>query len=230
MESINQIVKHSARNRCRARYILVCSLITAIISGMVASAKAQTFAEWFRQNSTQRKYLLQQIVALQVYSGYLKQGYQIATKGMTSISGALKTENGLHATYYSRLKSVDPAIKNDNRVKEILSWQQDILVQLAAIDQLTGMTSDERHYLNSVRAAVLKDCDDQINTLQKVVTDGKMEMSDAERMSVIGKIHAAMMNNYRITSGFVTQAEIYAAQRQREKRQTQTEKQLYGFN
>ena len=35
---------------------------------------AQTTAEWFNQKATQKKYLIQQIAALQVYIGYLQKG------------------------------------------------------------------------------------------------------------------------------------------------------------
>jgi len=230
MESISHLRKRSNRIMRRARPLLVLSLFTAICISTAATAKAQTFAEWFEQNKTQKKYLLQQIAALQVFSGYLKQGYQVASKGLGSISGSLKTENGLHTTYYNRLKTVDPVVKNNSMVKDIMAWQQDILARLAGIDQITGMTNDEKNYLNDVRTAVLKDCDDQISSLQNVVTDGKLEMSDAERIALITKIHTAMMDNYRFASGFAAQVKIYAAQRQQEQNQTVVGKQLYGIN
>jgi hypothetical protein len=230
MESIKQLRAPSDETRRVARFLLVISLLTVIGSGIPAMAKAQTFAEWFAQKKTQKQYLLQQIVALQVFSGYLKQGYQIATKGMSSISGSLKTENGLHTTYYSRMKSVDPVIKNNEMVKDIIAWQQDILVRLQYITQISGLTADEKSYLGNVRAAVLKDCDQQLNTLQNVITDGKMEMSDAERIGLLTKIHTAMMDNYRFASGFSAQAKIYAAQKQQGLNEAAMEKQLYGIN
>ncbi|HEY9488839.1 MAG TPA: hypothetical protein VIQ51_10925 [Chryseosolibacter sp.] len=230
MESIKQFRAPSDGTRRVARFLLVISLLTVIGSGIPAMAKAQTFAEWFAQKKTQKQYLLQQIVALQVFSGYLKQGYQIATKGMSSISGSLKTENGLHTTYYSRMKSVDPVIKNNEMVKDIIAWQQDILVRLQYITQINGLTADEKSYLGNVRAAVLKDCNQQLNTLQNVITDGKIEMSDAERIGLLTKIHTAMMDNYRFASGFSAQAKIYAAQKQQGLNEAATEKQLYGIN
>jgi hypothetical protein len=230
MESIKQHRAPSDGTRRVARFLLVISLLTVICSGIPAMAKAQTFAEWFAQKKTQKQYLFQQIVALQVFSGYLKQGYQIATKGMSSISGSLKTENGLHTTYYSRMKSVDPVIKKNQMVKDIIAWQQDILVRLQDITQISGLTADEKSYLGNVRAAVLKDCDQQLNTLQNVITDGKMEMGDAERIGLLTKIHTAMMDNYRFASGFSAQAKIYAAQKQQGLNEAATEKQLYGIN
>jgi len=182
------------------------------------------------QKKTQKQYLLQQIAALQVFSGYLKQGYQIATKGMTSISGSLKTENGLHTTYYSRMKNVDPAVSNNSMLKDILAWQQDILLRLQDITQISGMTVDEKNYLENVRSAVLKDCDQQLGLLQNVITGGKLEMSDSERLTLLTKIHTAMMDNYRFASGFAVQAKIYATQRQQEQNQAETGKRLYGIN
>ena len=54
-------------------------ILFAVVS---TSVKAQTFAEWFQQGATQKKYLLQQIAALQVYIGYVQKGYSIAKKGL----------------------------------------------------------------------------------------------------------------------------------------------------
>jgi hypothetical protein len=209
---------------------MVFSLFTAISTGMATTARAQSFAEWFEQNKTQKKYLLQQIVALQVFSGYLKQGYQVATNGLSSISGSLKKEHDLHSTYYNRLKTVDPIVKNNEMVTDIMAWQQDILTSMHGINKISGLTSDEKNYLVTVKAAVLKDCDQQLNTLQNVISDGKMEMSDAERIALLTKIHTAMMDNYRFASGFIVQAKIYAAQKQQARNEAAMNKQLYGIN
>ena len=48
---------------------------------------AQTWAEWFQQKQTQKKYLIEQIAALQVYLGYAKKGYDIASKGIHLLQG-----------------------------------------------------------------------------------------------------------------------------------------------
>lgn len=214
----------------RARLALVCSLFATVGAGMALPARAQTFAEWFAQKKTQKKYLLQQIAALQIFSGYLKQGYQIAHNGLDSVSGSLKIEYGLHGTYYHRMKTAGPLVKNNAMVKEIMAWQQDILEQLAAISQINGMTRAEKSYLEQVRAAVLKDCDQQLNTLQLVVSDGTIEMSDADRIALVTRIHTAMMANYRFAAGFAAQAELYVTRRQQEQNQINAVKQIYGIH
>jgi hypothetical protein len=223
MGSINKIRK-------QARVLLTGSLLSAFLTGMATQSQAQTFAEWFSQKKTQKKYLLQQIAALQVYSGYLKHGYNIATNGLGSISAYLKSENTRHDTYYNRLRIMDPVVKNNPMVKEILAWQQDILKRTQEISWCSCMTAAETNYLASVRDAVLKDCDQQLNTLQNVVGDSKLEMSDADRIASVSKIHAAMLANYRFASSFAGQVKILAIRREQEKNQVVVSKRINGIN
>lgn len=230
MESIKSLKVRTRHVRLHARFLLVFSLFTAISGGMAVSADAQTFAEWFSQKKTQKKYLLQQIAALQVYSTYLKQGYGIATNGLDNISGYLKSENGLHQTYYARLKTADPLVKDNAMVKDILAWQQDILKRTQELNQTGSMSTAEKQYLSNVCAAVLKDCDQQLATLQNVITDNKVEMSDAERLALITKIHSAMLANYEFSSVFDAQVKIVALRRQQEENQVAVSKHVYGIN
>ncbi|GAB2972173.1 hypothetical protein GCM10027049_02290 [Mucilaginibacter puniceus] len=189
-----------------------------------AQIKGQTFAEWFKQKSTQKKYLLQQIEALQVYSGYLRKGYAIAKGGLGTISGSLLAENGLHGSYYTELKRVNPVVANNSDVKEIIQWQADIIKISNNWSRINGLNSGEIQYLGSVRRTLLTDCEQLINTLQNVVSDGKMEMSDADRLKLIQRLHSEMQSNYRFAGGFSAQAKSYAAQRL----QQQTDNQFLG--
>ena len=60
---------------------------------------AQTFEEWFQQTQTQKHYLVEQIAALQVYLGYVKKGYDIASKGIHTISDIKNGEFNLYGTF-----------------------------------------------------------------------------------------------------------------------------------
>lgn len=230
MESIKEIKAEAANSRQRARSLLVFTLMTVIATGMAAGAQAQTFAEWFAQKKTQKKYLLQQIAALKVYSTYLKQGYGVASQGLGSISGYLKSENTLHHTYYTRLKTADVVVKNNTMVTDIMNWQQDILKRTREIRQVSALTAGEKTYLASVCAAVLKDCDQQLVTLQTVTSDNQMEMSDAERLALITKVHTDMLANYQFTSSFATQVKILVFKRQQEQQEVSATKRIYGIN
>ncbi|MGN6396687.1 MAG: hypothetical protein ACTHMI_14045 [Mucilaginibacter sp.] len=219
--------KATGKNKLCLRLLIVSLLTIGFTTGQV---RAQTFAEWFRQSSTQKKYLLQQIAALQVYSTYLRKGYAVAKGGLGSISGSLLSENDLHGNYYSSLKNVNPAIAGNGHVKEIVRWQNNILLLTDSWKKIDGLTMDEESYLEAVRTALLADCSQIINTLQEVVSDGKLEMSDADRLKLIAKLQGQMKDNYRFATGFSGQAKAYASQRGLEINNTQTLKKTYGIN
>lgn len=215
----------SITGKALMRNIMILALV-----GTITHARAQTFAEWFKQSSTQKKYLLQQIEALQVYSGYLKKGYSIAKGGLGSITGSLLSENGLHDTYYNGLKKVNPMVAKDSRVKAIVRWQGDIMLLLNQWVQIDGLTPDEKLYLQQVRSSVDQDCEEVLTNLQNVISDGKLEMSDADRIKLIGRLHTEMQANYRFAADFTVQLKIYAAQRQQEQITTQVLVKTYGIH
>jgi len=194
--------------------------ITIVLLMLSLSAKSQTFAEWFDQKNTQKKYLLQQLAALQAYEGVLKTGYNVANHGLGAIGSAGKSEYVLHSSYYGSLKTVSPAIKNNSQVKDILVWQQDILTAF-------GKLKNDPYY-QKVQQTVLADCDQQLTGLQQVVTDGNLQMNDAERLKRIGVIHAAMLDNYRFTASFCNEAALLELNKGNEGKDVQTLKNLYG--
>lgn len=96
--------------------------------------------------------------------------------------------------------------------------------------QINGLSPTEKSYLQEVRSAVYKDCEEVLTNLQNVVSDGKMEMSDADRLKLIGQLHTEMQANYRFAVGFTVQAKSYAAQRQQEQTGTQVLVKTYGIH
>jgi hypothetical protein len=204
-------------------YIRICLLLL-----LSAGAQAQTFSEWFKQKSTQKKYLLQQIAALQIYSGYLKTGYGIAKGGLGSIGGSIGNEFAGHADHYKSLKTVSAPVKNNPQVKDILHWQQDILTQTTAIKKQASLTNPESNYTAKVCQSLLSDCDARINELQTILSGNKTEMSDEERTRQIGRLHTAMQDNYRFVASFRSQLALYVRNKEQENKDVNTLNHLYA--
>ena len=108
------------------RKMLFAGLVICL-SGMVIPVQAQTWSEWFKQKKTQKKYLLQQIAALEVYAGYLKKGYKIFDGGLSAIRDITHGEFNLHNAFISSLKQVSPEIRKDARIAEIIALQVSIM-------------------------------------------------------------------------------------------------------
>jgi hypothetical protein len=221
MQSIEAICKESKRLCKKARVLLLFAAVTAASSLSAERVFAQTFAEWFDQKNTQRKYLIQQIAALQAYESVLKSGYNFAHNGLGSISNSGKAELNLHTGYYNGLKTVSPVVKNNPHIKEILAWQQDILTLFRGLD-------NNNTYEQQVATAVLTDCSKQLTELQHITADNRAQMSDAERIKAIDRVHSAMFGNYSFAIHFCDQVKTLNMQRSLETNDANILKQYYG--
>jgi hypothetical protein len=200
---------------------------------MAGSLKAQTFAEWFRQKKTQKKYLLQQIAALQLYIGYAQKGYQIAKEGLTTIGSFTRWEFNLHTDYFNSLKSVNPEIKHYAKVAEIIALQvkivQDYNHTCRQINSSNAFSSDELSYIRSVFTNLLDDCEKTLDELIAVTTDGKMKMKDDERMARVDKLYLDMQDKFTFSQSFSNDAQSLAASRLEEEIDVQTSRALQGI-
>lgn len=210
--------------------ILSLLLVLMAVSG---SLKAQTFAEWFQQKKTQKKYLIQQIAALQVYIGYAKKGYNIAKDGLNTIGGFTRGEFDLHGDFISSLKNVNPEIKRYAKVTDIIALQVKIVQQSGrAYRQLQRsdmLSANELTYIERVFTRLLDDCEQILDELITVTTNGKLEMKDDERMSRIDRLYLDMQDSYTISKGFSDEAQALALSRKKEHNDIITGRALQGI-
>lgn len=210
--------------------ILLALLVCVSAAG---NLKAQTFAEWFQQKKTQKKYLIQQIAALQVYIGYAQKGYKIAKEGLNTIGGFTRGEFNLHTDYFNSLKSINPEVRRYVKVAEIIALQVKIIQnynrtyrQLNSSDAFSG---DELAYIGRVYSRLLDDCDKTLDELITITTDGKLEMKDDERIERIDKLYLDMQDKLTFSQSFSNDAKSLAASRLKDKSDVQTSRVLQGI-
>lgn len=208
-------------------------IILILFATLSTGTKAQTFAEWFRQSSTQKKYLLQQIAALQVYIGYVQKGYSIAGQGLNTISDIKNGEFNLHKDYFNSLKTVNPKIKNYSKVADIIGLQVNIIkVYKEAskqVKQSSLFNAGEISYINGVFERLLDDCTKAIDALITVTTSGELEMKDDGRLKRIDALYTDMQDKYTFVQGFSNEAKLLATSRSREQNDIQTIRSIKGI-
>ena len=118
-----------------------------------ASSQAQTRSEWTRQKKTQIRYLLEQIVAFQAYTGYLKKGYSIAGKGLSNIQHSKDGEWSLHKDFFGSLKAVNPSVKSYAKVADVIDMQIKIIKRSKAL--ISQCRQDGQCFRNSAPAKSL---------------------------------------------------------------------------
>lgn len=208
-------------------------IILSILIGFSSIANAQTFSEWFKQKKTQKKYLIQQIAALQVYIGYVKKGYKIAQQGLTAISDFKNGEFNLHKDYFNSLKNINPSVKHYAKVAAIIALQVETVKgchkTFRQIEESGAFAADEISYIDKVFGRLMDDCADITGELITLTTPGELEMKDDERMERIDKLYDSMQDDYTFMKHFGNQALMLATDRLEEKNDIKASRLWYGL-
>ena len=187
-----------------------------LLTATLPRCQAQTWNEIFKQKKTQIKYLGQQIAALQVYLGYAKKGYQLAGSGLQVVRDITGGEFNLHNTFISDLKQVSPAIRGDARVAEIIALQVAIMKSFGSVKGNGLLSADQLIYVAEVADGVISDCYHDLEELLLVITSGKLEMKDDERLVRLNGIYERMLDKSAFTQNFCGQAGLLIRQKQME--------------
>lgn len=177
---------------------------------------AQTWSEWFSQKKTQKKYLLEQVAALKMYAGYLKKGYEIGSSGLNFIKSASQGEFDLHGAFFASLKAVSPEIKRNRKIAEIIQMQLQIGKFISSVDNLEFLSDDNQRYVKLVREGLLNDSLRDIEELLLVITSGKLQMTEGERLERIGELYSTMQEKKTFALRFAAAARSLASARSEE--------------
>ncbi len=188
-------------------------ILALLISG---AANAQTWSEWFSQKKTQQKYLLEQVAALKVYAGYLKKGYDIGRSGLTFIKDASKGEFDLHGAFFSSLKTVSPEVRNNVKVAEIIQMQIEVSKTFNVLRSVKGLNPQYITYLDLIRGSLLDECLQDMEELFLIITSGKAELTDDERLVRIDRLHGDMQEKWSFALGISGTFKQLGAERTRE--------------
>lgn len=178
------------------------------------SANAQTFDEWFRQEQTQEKYLVQQIAALQAYSGTLRQGYEIARLGISTVQQIKNGDLALHQVFFQSLRQVNPLIRHSGLAQDIFALQLTTGQALTAKDYSSTtpglLTLAEQDYLQQVKGKILEACLRDMERLWLLLRADVLEMPDHSRLQQLEALHRSTLDNYRFTQSFLKEMQLLA--------------------
>lgn len=195
-------------------------LITGIL--LSTAAPAQTWNEWFKQKKTQKKYLVKQIALLRLYLGYLKKGYEIADKGLTTIHNIKNGDFNLHRDFFGSLKNVNPHIANSAKVADIIAFQVYIIQDIKRVNNFCKnndyFTPEEIRYVAAVYSNMLFLCDASISELLMIIRSNETEMKDDERLKRIDTLYDEMLDKHAFVQSFDNDVRLIAKEREREQR------------
>lgn len=212
------------------RRLSVALCVLLLMFGFLSPLKAQTWGEFFRQKKTQKKYLLTQIAALQVFIGQARKGYELVGNGLQTVKDMANGEFRLHEAFISSLKQVSPAVQADVRIAEMISMQLSVLRRSGSWTDHELLSTANRVYISGVRANLRSACLDLVEQLLLVVGSGRLELGDQERLRRIGELYQSMQEHYSFANAFTVEVEMLVRSRERELKQLQQIEKNYEDN
>ena len=202
------------------------------IIGVLLFSVTQTHAQ-----STELQQLLLNIEKLTQFKAILsdmKKGYQIYQQGYGTISNLSKGNFNLHNIYLTGLMAVNPIVRNNSRVGQIISQQNDILSEYKRYNglfrQSGSFTRDELDYISNVYNQLVRQSNTNIDDLASITTVGKLRMSDDDRLRAIDRIYTGSADQLQFLRFFNRQAVVLSLQRSKDLNDTQALKRLYRIN
>lgn len=191
------------------------------------------FHQGIQAQAKQRKELLLQIAALQVYMDYAKKGYSAVSKGLNLIGDIKRGEVNLHGDYFRSLLKINPMVKNYYKTAEILSMQFKIMkVCRNTYNHLKGddlFQGGELDYIERSFERLLENCSSTLDQLLIITSDSKLQLTDDQRIQRIDKLHNTMLEDYNFCMSFSNEAKLLCISKAREKGDVQNSAAIYGL-
>ena len=201
-------------------------IIVLFLAGLFLNQAVQAQAK-------QRKELLLQIAALQVYIDYARKGYSAVSKGLNFIGDVKKGEVNLHGDYFTSLLKINPKVKNYYKVAEILSMQFNIMkIYKRTYADLKGndlFHGSELDYIERSFERLLENCNATLEQLLVLTTDSKLELKDDQRIERIDALYKTMLEDYSFCLSFSREAKLLSLSKSREKSDTERTNFIYGL-
>ncbi|MEJ6979434.1 TerB family tellurite resistance protein [Pedobacter sp. P351] len=164
----------------------------------------------------------------------MKIGYQIVSKGYTTIKNISEGNFNLHDAFINGLLTVSPEIRNYKRVADIITYQKNIVKEYKTafnrFKQSEILSPNEMEYLGNVYQNLFKQSLRNLDELATVITSSKLSMSDNERLEAIDRIFADTEDKLLFLRDFNKRTNILVIQRSREQHSIETSEKLYLLN
>ena len=164
----------------------------------------------------------------------MKKGYQIVSKGYTTIKNISEGNFNLHDAFITGLLSVSPEIRNYKRVADVITYQKNIVKEYkAAFNRFKHseiFSPNEIKYLGNVYENLLNQSLGNLGELATIITSSKLSMSDNERLEAIDRIFADTEDKLLFLRDFNKRTNILVIQRSREQHSIEASEKLYQVN
>jgi len=163
----------------------------------------------------------------------MKNGYEIVSKGYNTIKSISQGNFNLHDAFLNALLQVSPTVRKYKRVADIISCQIQIVNEYKAafrrFNSSNLFTTAELKYMEIVYSNLFNKSLQSLNQLALIITAGKLQMSDDERIGTINTLHNDITDMLNFLQSFNGEGNVLAIQRAGEMKDTKLSQKLNGL-
>jgi hypothetical protein len=205
--------------------------ILLIFMCVVSLFSVSTFAQTFE--AQQLILDAQKLAELKNILTDMKKGYQILSTGYENIRSIAEGNFNLHKAFLDALLAINPAVKNYQRVADIINFQTTIIAEYktaySRFKQDKNFRPDEINYLANVYNNLISASAKNISSLTNVLTANVMRMSDDERLHEIDGLYVSSQDQLMFLRQFNNSTTMLAVQRATNNNDVGTAQQMYGL-
>ncbi|MDX5421855.1 MAG: TerB family tellurite resistance protein [Hymenobacteraceae bacterium] len=163
----------------------------------------------------------------------MKKGYQFVTTGYTAIKDAAQGNFRLHHDFLDGLLQVSPGVRKYKKVSDIIAYQ---LLLVNESRQAYRRFREEGHfrpqeldYLDRVYDRLLLRSLDNLEALNRLLTERQLRMSDEERLASIDALYLEMQDMLLALRHFNSSTAVLGLQRAKERHALNDVRSMYGI-
>jgi len=152
---------------------------------------------------------------------------------LSEISGWSADQRQLFGTYYDELWKIKATIAYYQRIKDVAARQ---IALVNNYHQAWNLLRQDQHFnaaelqqMTLVYTGILTASERNLDDVLNVVSSGKTQMSDEQRLELINRAADRLDENYSDLTRFNTENQMLSLQRSKSLGDTKTTKQLYGL-
>ena len=164
----------------------------------------------------------------------MKEGYQVVSKGYSTIRNISKGNFNLHEAFLDGLSLVSPTVRKYWKIPQIIDSQLELVKEyksaFSRCQNSNLLNPDELVYLGEVYGNLFNQSIQDLSDLTTLLTPNKTRMSDDERLSGIDKVYNNMQDKLQFLRSFDNRNSVLLLQRTEAQQETRQMNQLLGTN
>ncbi|MBL4674671.1 MAG: hypothetical protein JKY70_00430 [Mucilaginibacter sp.] len=221
------------QNDMKMKLLILTILLPACL--ITGKSTAQSFSFWdlFGQQGKKKKLMAAQVSGIYAYLDALKGGYNIMHNGLDLAQELKGGTFALHSDYFSSLEQVSPVVQQNPKGEAITKLYQELTQRLnmeISWQKKQGLLkSNELTYLEKVSANLSKLWAQDMAELNDLLTPGKLQLTDQQRLDRLDKLYAGMKDKVTFAASFTAKTRALSLNRMRAKAENEQIQKLYGI-